>query len=277
MLKPSIVWVIVFLIYTGNVCFGDNVAVSSDHSHPRVRFLVVSDPRFDNNPAAEMKNRHSFNTLRNMGRFMEEEPDISGLVVIGSLTSNACKDELAMYQQAIAGFDAKVYDSIGNHDEGSASWYRWLACPYLLCCASPNAILEHLNRTRQTPARNALYYGAIYSWDWQDIHFVQMGFSSSDSPSPDGNSYKAVDFLQHDLQEQVGDSGRSVILVMHDFNDSHYYRKLRQLLEKYRIIAILYKHAYDQRIWFSSSSPAVIQVASTQGREDYYLDIVVEK
>lgn len=61
--------------------------------------------------------------------------------------------------------------------------------------------------------------GLHYSWDWSGIHFVALGIVAGDAPSVTRKRRYAplgsLPFLIEDLKEQVGDSGRPVVLLHH--------------------------------------------------------------
>jgi hypothetical protein len=63
--------------------------------------------------------------------------------------------------------------------------------------------------------------GLHYSWDWNGVHFVNLGIVVGADPAITGrrrydplDSYK---FLVEDLAAKVGDSGRPVIWTFKDF------------------------------------------------------------
>ncbi len=61
--------------------------------------------------------------------------------------------------------------------------------------------------------------GLHYSWDWAGVHFVALGIAAGDAPSVTRKRRYAplgsLPFLIDDLKEQVGDSGRPVVLLHH--------------------------------------------------------------
>jgi cytolysin (calcineurin-like family phosphatase) len=64
--------------------------------------------------------------------------------------------------------------------------------------------------------------GLHYSWDWDDVHFIQLNFYPADKQnakvkySPVWHDPEdALAFMKEDLAEKVGSSGRPVVLMSH--------------------------------------------------------------
>ena len=82
----------------------------------------------------------------------------------------------------------------------------------------PDLLEEYIARERKY--RLAKKENVHYSWNWSDVHFVQLNLypGNENSPDPD-NPYlspkNSLAFLIADLDEQVGDSDRPVILIHH--------------------------------------------------------------
>jgi hypothetical protein len=111
--------------------------------------------------------------------------------------------------------------------------------------------------------------GLHYSWDWAGVHFVALGIVVGDAPevkrprryAPLGS----LPFLQRDLREHVGDSGRPVVFVHHvdvhrysvelpdekvrssewDYGDA---RGFYETIKPYRTAASLCGHTHVRRI-----------------------------
>lgn len=123
---------------------------------------------------------------------------------------------------------------------------------------------------RRAGLANVSENGQHYSWDWAGVHFVALGIVVGDAPevtrarryAPLGS----LPFLVQDLAENVGDSGRSVVLVHHvdvarnceavaddvavkkewDFGDVHAYH---EALRPYRIAASLCGHTHQRNLF----------------------------
>lgn len=61
--------------------------------------------------------------------------------------------------------------------------------------------------------------GLHYSWDWGNIHFVALGIvvgpNEDDLPVSRYDSYQSLPFLIADLEKNIGDSGRPVVILHH--------------------------------------------------------------
>jgi hypothetical protein len=158
------------------------------------------------------------------------------------------------------GLGRNFFDTAGNHDGSypdSSGDPNYTACETALkTCQDPDAIYREINeRYRSTvltkrdgggykndPPQNQP--PGLYSWDWNDIHFVSLGVMGADERSSqdidishqdrcqlnfDSTKFtycgdtdfagpdpgKALDFLKDDLAENVGTSGRPVIVMQH--------------------------------------------------------------
>ncbi len=101
-----------------------------------------------------------------------------------------------------------VYETWGNHDVGKI--------------VSGGIIRRNPKRVGPTvvsPENNG--EGLNYSWDWEGVHFVTVGFypgnanESRTHPSKGYDPQRSLDFLIQDLQTRVGDSGRPVVILQH--------------------------------------------------------------
>jgi hypothetical protein len=142
-----------------------------------------------------------------------------GVVVIGDMVDDIKNPEnWALYKTL---FDVRgkarlrfpVYESIGNHELDGA-----------------NRGTQMSNVQREFIERNKLRKGSFhfdplgyhYSWDWGRMHFVMLNSFPGTTPRPVYNRntpwndpQNSFAFLEKDLKEQVGDSGRPVVLLWH--------------------------------------------------------------
>jgi hypothetical protein len=215
-----------------------------------VRFLVTADPQYDGNDwnspcdltkGCDPKDFSDANTtLTTMIGMIQSTPQIRGAIVAGDLAHNTQAREFDHYKAMIAGSARFFFDGVGNHDLASREVLS--LCPAQgTFCRRPNYILNEIaNRkraTRQTnhggrfdikypedPLRGLLWDGPSetsdnvhYSWDWHDVHFVQLNLFPGDTVGP----YETLDpggslsFLRQDLATYVGTSGRPVVLIHH--------------------------------------------------------------
>jgi len=97
--------------------------------------------------------------------------------------------------------------------------------------------------------------GLHYSWDWDDVHFVQLNLYPADQQRA-GVRYSAVwhdpqgalAFLKKDLAQQVGTSGRPVVLMSHCGFDTDWWcpddwKDLYDAAQPYNVVLYLYGHS----------------------------------
>ena len=117
--------------------------------------------------------------------------------------------------------------------------------------------LKKRNQTRQQKGlvSHLSDNGLHYSWDWDDVHFVQLNFYPADKQR-EGVRYSpvwhdpqgALSFLKQDLAEKVGASGRPVVLMSHCGFDTDWWtpadwKDLYATARPYNIILYLYGHS----------------------------------
>ncbi len=192
-------------------------AVSTSYAGPRdVSFLATADPQYENNPrdhtgdcncCGDCRRGKTNLTMSDMVNKLRSQDTLRGIVVAGDLTQNARLDEWEAYKEARKGVAAKFYDGVGNHDtdpEGNCC----AGLGHSGFCVCKATILKDMERVRATKFATAPDKGlGNYSWDWEDVHFVQL----HKNPGTLFNSAA----LAADLNRHVGKTGRPVILIHH--------------------------------------------------------------
>lgn len=206
-----------------------------------VRFLATADPQYDATDkfscTFEEKSKgcdpgdliDANATLGTMVSLISHDPTIRGAVIAGDLVQNGQKREFDTYKDQLGGLSRFFYDGFGNHDPRSRD--LWL-CDFTTDtkCRDPLYILNDIgsrkHATRLTNSGGSLTAQAVgvntaknfhYSWDWHDVHFVQLNMFPGDTKG----GYEAHDpllslsFLRNDLAAAVGSSGRPVVLIHH--------------------------------------------------------------
>lgn len=96
--------------------------------------------------------------------------------------------------------------------------------------------------------------GLHHSWDWDDVHFVQLNIYPADQQNPKvkysaewHNPQGALTFLKEDLADKVGDSGRPVVLLSHCGFDTDWWipedwKAAYEVARDYNVILYLYGH-----------------------------------
>ncbi len=159
-----------------------------------------------------------------------------------------------------------IYEVHGNHD--SVRGYGL-------------AIKKIIERNKTRPnVNNVSKNGVHYSWDWGNVHFVNLGIVVGQG---EGSTKKrrydplgSLDFLIADLKDKVGTSGRPVVITHHvdilrysaepvdekkavnmewDPNDV---KAFHDALKGYNIAAILYGHTHGRNVfrWDGSAKAA---------------------
>jgi cytolysin (calcineurin-like family phosphatase) len=109
--------------------------------------------------------------------------------------------------------------------------------------------------------------GYHYSWDWGPVHYVCLNVFPGTVPrpvygkdAPWNDPQHALSFLQQDLKEQVGDSGRPVIVMWHyglrGWGLEMWWlpedlENLKNTLKPYNVVLILHghEHRYERYQW----------------------------
>jgi cytolysin (calcineurin-like family phosphatase) len=131
-----------------------------------------------------------------------------------------------------------VYEGYGNHD----IQYTW-----------QDQVREDIRfrNTGRTGVMHISNNGYHYSWDWQDVHLVQLNLY----PGMTSDAAESLDFLIADLKERVGASRRPVILIHHygfdvfsienrwwteEERDAYY-----DVIKDYNVIGIFNGHSHE--------------------------------
>jgi hypothetical protein len=193
-------------------------SLSLDPSERGIHFLATGDPQYHNTSS---ENGTSDAVLGAMLGILRSDRSVRGLLIAGDLTQNARPlDEFADYKDRIRGMSRFVYDGMGNHDLTRPTWDQRLACDFGLdTCVDPAAIRRDIrSRKRSTSATRV--GDPHYSWDWQDVHFVQLNLFPGNGTTADQydsslDPMGSLEFLRNDLAAHVGPAGRPVVLMHH--------------------------------------------------------------
>ena len=142
----------------------------------------------------------------------------------------------------------RVYETWGNHDGPPAGTGK--------SALSFQAELKKRNALRQERGwlANRSAGGLHYSWDWDDVHLVSLGFYPADRQNPKvryspqwHDPQGALEFLKQDLEKCVGTSGRPVILMSHAGFDTDWWmaedwKAAYDAAKPYNVILYLYGH-----------------------------------
>ncbi len=165
--------------------------------------------------------------------------DPRGVLIAGDLTQNGQdgrltpldSDELGAFHAdyGLTGVEGElrfpVYEGYGNHDfdpaqAGDYDEFDWRFYYSEDGTPSADSVAER-NPDRIGLTSVAPDVDGHYSWDWDWLHLVNMDLFPGDEPSDaEANALTrdprdALSFLQADLAERVGDTGRPVIVMAH--------------------------------------------------------------
>ena len=141
-----------------------------------------------------------------------------------------------------------AFEGFGNHDGPPAGKEKF--------GFSFQANLKERNRLRKEKGliSSLSDNGLHYSWDWDDVHLVQLNLYPADVQHAGvrysaewHNPQDALAFLKKDLAEKVGDSGRPVILMSHCGFDTDWWtpddwRALYDAARPYNVVLYVYGH-----------------------------------
>jgi cytolysin (calcineurin-like family phosphatase) len=187
-----------------------------------------------------------------------------GVIVLGDLQDDLKNPENWATYKRLFDVNGKallkfpVYEGAGNHDldgkntDGQFSYVQ------------QEEVERHKRREGKFHYDSRGYH---YSWDWGAVHYVCLNVFPGTVPravydkvSPWNDPQHALTFLQQDLKEQVGDSGRPVIVMWHYGLRGWGLEKwwlpedlanLKNTLKPYNIALILHghEHAYARYSW----------------------------
>jgi len=235
----------------------------------RFQFIATADPQYYLTPPNEMnaETTHVKETsdavIGTASGLIDEGR--RGVIIAGDLTQNSRTAERQALIDAEAGRGRYFYEGLGNHDFDG----RINTCLFFYG-ACPQGLVDLVRDKKRvtTPTARATDGAPHYSWDWDDVHFVQLNLmpsdhGSSNTENKDAVPYDALTFLKQDLADHVGDSGRPVVLIHHYGFDSFSIQDSEdgtpgrwwdqsqrndywQALAPYRVAAIIAGHNHQQ-------------------------------
>jgi cytolysin (calcineurin-like family phosphatase) len=159
-----------------------------------------------------------------------------GNLAVGTNQWNAWKADYGVNGEGACIYP--VYENFGNHDLSASRFVQ------------KDIITRNLTRPGLTSiSTNGLHY----SWDWDGVHFVALGVYPADTWTAENtygslhNPEYALEFLKWDLANNVGDSGRPVIVTHHYDLFTDWWPSWQKLaypreLNGYNVVLILHGH-----------------------------------
>lgn len=192
----------------------------------------------------------------------EPVANIRGIIMNGDITQNG-RDGRLFSENEYGGF-TRIYGLCGNRDVefplfegyGNHDFFEWNNIGYRLLKAHPVAdSVSKRNAYRVGLTNTAPDTDGHYSWDWDNIHFVQLNLVPSDIDPQHQvhgvrNPRMALTFLKNDLAEHVAGTDKKVIIMSHygpweTFEwDNEQIDALYEEIKDYNIIAYLHGHAH---------------------------------
>jgi len=143
----------------------------------------------------------------------------------------------------------RVYETWGNHDGPPIGKSKKSKLSFQAELKKRNAI-----RKKNGWLANLSKNGLHYSWDFDDVHLVSLGFYPADRQNAKvrynpvwHDPQEALAFLKKDLARCVGDSGRPVVLMSHAGMDTNWchpedWKAVYEAVKEYNIVLYLYGH-----------------------------------
>ena len=170
-----------------------------------------------------------------------------GVLHIGDITNNGKKEQWEMFVKdyGLTGRDGRlaypVYEAYGNHDGGPNSPVR-------------DGIRQR--NTRRAGLTTISTNGLHYCWDWEGIHFVNLGIAPGLTTRPYDPEY-SMEFLEEVVQKHVK-KGEPLILMHHfGFDKGHSLgwwsedrrQQYHELIKDKNVLAIIHGHAHEPYIY----------------------------
>jgi len=227
-----------------------------------VTFFVGSDSHYgrENNAAINRRVIDEMNALpgealpASIGGGIVRTP--RGVAMNGDLLDEGFISETAHAQWAdfcrdygLTGRDGRlcypVYEGFGNHDGGPTK-------------SIPRAGIKERNLKR-VGLTSVSEDGHHYSWDWDQVHLVQLNLFGGDGPEdvkgvngPEHDPEGALRFLKADLAKNVGNSGRWVVIFQHfgwlggmsDWWQPEAKERFYEAVKPYRIACLVNGHSH---------------------------------
>ena len=208
--------------------------------------------------------------------------DIRGVIMAGDITQNGrdgrvfSNDEYGEFIQRYGLCGNKqlkypIYEGYGNHD-----YYEWHDIFYRIPQDHP--VIDSVavrNEYRSNLTNIAPGMDGHYSWEWDNIHFIQLNLAPSDivPAYEEGgfrNPHNALTFMKNDLDEYVVGTDKKVVLIAHygpwewrEWDETQI-ENLCNVIEEYRpyIIGYIHGHSHSTKVYnwcditiFNSGSP----------------------
>lgn len=173
---------------------------------------------------------------------------ISGVILNGDLTNGGSPKEWELFSNdwGLAGEKRckfPIYEGVGNHDSRGGEFMF------------SNVVARNKSRPG---LMNVSTNGLQYSWEWDGVHFIQCNVMVADDTTWAGRG--SLDFVRKDLEKNVGNSGKPVIINFHismlcarDWS-SERIKAFVDALAPYNVVGVFYGHYHG---WISKNGQRV--------------------
>ncbi len=225
-----------------------------------------------------------------------EISDIRGIIMAGDITQNGrdgrvfSNDEYGEFIERYGLCGNKqvkypMYEGYGNHD-----YFQWSNLFYRIPQDHP--VIDSVairNEYRSNLTNMAPGMDGHYSWEWDNIHFIQLNLAPSDIvPNYEEggfrNPHNALTFMKNDLDEHVVGTDKKVIIISHygpwEWRewDEPQITTLCEVIEEYspHIIGYIHGHSHSTKVYdwceitiFNSGSPYHDDEVHSSYNEDF--------
>lgn len=190
---------------------------------------------------------------------------VKGLIVNGDLTAFGRKETLDKVLSYYNNVTVPLFLGLGNHDIANNvdDMTSNDGCSYMINFMASHILSKTKTGFDYTFASNKHTGSLAYSWEINNIHFVQLhnypAYEYNWSGTPNGSVTQqtydiksAMNWLENDLN-QARKAGKGIILNMHDLGD-HFsatntptaYAQFTDIVSKYEVAAIFIGHIHNR-------------------------------
>jgi len=245
------------------------LAIAAPEDEAAIAFIATSDSHYVSSKNLERIDRNKVSIERMNAIVGTPWPEKfgggkigkpRGVLALGDLIDDGDKrDETPLQWRHFEkqfGFDGTdgllkypVFEGWGNHDGPPIGREKF--------GFSVQSKIRERNVLRKKAGRigNVSENGMHYSWDWDEVHFVQANLYPADKQHakvryslPWHDPQGSLAFVKEDLKNNVGDSGRPVIIVSHCGVDTDWWHpedwaEFYKAVKPYNVIAYFYGHS----------------------------------
>jgi len=252
----------------------DGSAGSNPVAQNNFTMLFVADPQYpwvksteENLPDQQVEDiskKYILEQASNMNNYANSAGGaVKGVIVNGDLTAFGRKSQMDVVMAYYATLTMPYFLGLGNHDYSNCvdDTQNNASASYMI-----NFMADHVNAKAKTgfdyvKTGNKHTGSLSYSWDINNIHFVQLhnfpAYEYNWTGTPPGGAQQEYDikasfnWLENDLNN-ARKAGKGIILNMHDlagFNSYNFpaaYARLVAIINKYEVAAVFVGHLHEK-------------------------------